>query len=368
MLVKKLLGTSLLTLAAVATTSAFAYDVAKMSWTEIQAQAKKEGKVNFAVWYLQPGWREFVKEFETDYGIKVRIPEGTLDGNRNKLIAESKQKQGKMDLVAIGAANVQLLNLEQTLMPLSKLPDYGNLKTISEGFDSKGYAVTFWGNQSGIAYDPSRIDEAELPQNFQQLSRYISSHPKEFGVNDPNGGGSGGRFIEAALRNFSIQFEGETLDQDSPQWKNTWNWFNQYKDEITITGSNADSITRINDGELVLAPAWEDHLAGLQKRGAITDRLKFYIPEFGMSGGANFVTIAKNAKHPAASLVFLDWLTSAETQTKLNAKFGVAPQHPDADDSAALVSQNMRQYSTTPLNVFYEKEVKKQFVQKVLMQ
>lgn len=62
MLVKKVLKTSLLSLAAVIATSAFAYDVTKMSWTEIQAQAKKEGKVNFAVWYLQPGWREFVKE------------------------------------------------------------------------------------------------------------------------------------------------------------------------------------------------------------------------------------------------------------------------------------------------------------------
>lgn len=363
----KVLKTSLVSMAVAATTSVLAYDVSSMSWSEIEAQAKKEGKVNFAVWYLQPGWREFVKDFESEYGIKVRIPEGTADGNRNKLIAESKLEKGKMDLVALGAAHVQLFDLEKTLMPLDKLPDYKRLKTVSEGFDSRGYAVTFWGNQSGIAYDPTRINESELPQDFEQLSNYIVKHPNEFGVNDPNGGGSGGRFIEAALRNFSLQYEGETLDQDSPQWKNTWNWFNQYKESITITGSNADSITRINDGELVLAPAWEDHLAGLQKRGAITDRLKFYIPKFGMSGGANFVSIAKNAKNPAASLVFLNWLTSAEAQTKLNAKFGVAPQHPDADDSAALVPQNMRQYSTTPLNVFYEKEVKKQFVQKVLM-
>ncbi|OUR83064.1 potassium transporter Trk, partial [Marinomonas sp. 42_23_T18] len=102
MLVKKILKTSLLSLAVAATTSAFAYDLSSMSWSEIQTQAKKEGKVNFAVWYLQPGWREFVKGFEADYGIKVRIPEGTLDGNRNKLIAESNLKQGKMDLVAFG--------------------------------------------------------------------------------------------------------------------------------------------------------------------------------------------------------------------------------------------------------------------------
>ncbi|EGV06156.1 hypothetical protein HMPREF9952_1761 [Haemophilus pittmaniae HK 85] len=50
--------------------------------------AKKEGKLTVSVWYLQPQFRNFVKEFESQYGIKVKVPEGTLDGNINKLIAE----------------------------------------------------------------------------------------------------------------------------------------------------------------------------------------------------------------------------------------------------------------------------------------
>ncbi|RLX69965.1 LysR family transcriptional regulator, partial [Escherichia coli] len=37
----------------------------------------------------------------------------------------------------------------------------------------------------------------------------------------------------------------------------------------TRTASGADILTRLNDGELMLTPSWEDHLVGLQKTGAI---------------------------------------------------------------------------------------------------
>ena len=278
-------------------TSASAYDVTKMTWKEIEDQAKKEGTVSFAIWYLQPGWREFVKGFEDQYGIKVRIPEGTEDGNRNKLIAERKREKGKLDVIALGASDIKIFSPEKVLLKLDVLPEITNLKTESEGFDSEGHAVTFWGNQTGIAYDPSRIKEEDLPQSFEQLSQYMETNSKSFGVNDPNGGGSGARFIEAAIRNYSGEPKGKKLSSSVTQkWSKTWDWFNQHEDNMVITASNADSLTRINDGEIVLAPAWEDHLAGLQKRGAIASRLKFYIPKFGMSGSANFAAIAKNSQ------------------------------------------------------------------------
>ena len=35
---------------------------------DLIAQAKKEGSVTFNVWYLQPQWRSFVKDFEQQYG------------------------------------------------------------------------------------------------------------------------------------------------------------------------------------------------------------------------------------------------------------------------------------------------------------
>ncbi|TFH90425.1 extracellular solute-binding protein [Vibrio ouci] len=361
--------TLLSALIAASSFSAMAYDVNTMSWEQIEAQAKEEGSVTFSVWYLQPAWRKFVKPFEEQTGIKVRIPEGTHDGNRNKLQAESRRDKGSMDIVALGPTALKTFKVDSTLMPLTVLPEFNKLNKSAEGVDSQGYGVTFWGNQTGIAYDSGRISESELPQTFNDIEKYIASNPMNFGVNDPNGGGAGQRFIEATIRHVNGDFEmTEKVDSKVVKsWAETWDWYQGNKQDILITASNADSLTRINDGEIIMAPAWEDHLAGLQKRGALTDRIKFYIPEFGMSGGGNFVTIAKNSQHKAASLVFINWLTSAETQSAINAEFGSAPQHPDADSSNSLLPQEMRANATVPFNSEYSAVLKKQFTRNVLM-
>ena len=68
---------------AVSTLASAATDLTGKSWSEIEDLAKKEGKVTISVWYLQPQFRNFVKAFESQYGIKVKVPEGTLDGNIN---------------------------------------------------------------------------------------------------------------------------------------------------------------------------------------------------------------------------------------------------------------------------------------------
>ncbi|MGF1699438.1 extracellular solute-binding protein [Photobacterium makurazakiensis] len=366
---KAALGTTL-TVLATASFSALAYDVNDMSWGEIEAQAKKEGNITFAVWYLQPQWREFVKDFEQDTGIKVRIPEGTHDGNRNKLMAESRRDKGSIDVLAIGPTSIDVINKETTLLPLEKLPEFSQLTTRAEGVESEGYAVTFWGNQTGLAYDPTRIDEKTLPQSFEEMEAFISNNPMAFGVNDPNGGGAGLRFIESTIRHVSGDAEqGEKVDRKIIRsWSTAWDWFQNNKEDMLITASNADSLTRINDGEITIAPAWEDHLAALQQQGAITDRIKFYIPEFGMSGGGNFVTVPSNGQKKAASLVFINWLTSADTQAALNKTFGIAPQHPEADSSNALIPTEMRALATEPFNADYAAELKKQFTRNVLMQ
>ena len=87
-------------------------------------------------------------------------------------------------------------------------------------------------------------------------------------------------------------------------WKKTWDWFSSKKDALIRTASNADSLTRLNDGELVIVSAWQDHLFSLQKQGAITDRLKFYVPKFGMPGGGNVVTVAKKCAEPSRITCF----------------------------------------------------------------
>ncbi|TNH01587.1 extracellular solute-binding protein [Testudinibacter sp. TR-2022] len=327
------IGLAVSTLALSALSHADALD--GKSWAEIEALAKKEGEVVFSIWYLQPAWRSVVKDFEQQYGIKVRIPEGTLDGNTNKLIAEKNLAPGKMDVIAVSAEGITTLNNFDVTKPLTSLPNFEKLNHHLQGVNLGDNAIGYWGNQTGLAYDPMRLKQEDLPQTWQQLESYIKNNPKKFGYSDPNGGGSGNAFIQRALVYVSgdYDYRQETVDPEQvKKWESTWKWFQDNHANMTRTSSNADSLTRLNDGELNLVAAWQDHLFSLQKQGAVTKRLAFYVPEFGMLGGGNAVVVAKNSPHPAASMLFVHWVTSPETQQKLKDNFGVRPLSSDSGE------------------------------------
>jgi putative spermidine/putrescine transport system substrate-binding protein len=104
-------------------------------------------------------------------------------------------------------------------------------------------------------------------------------------------------------------------------------------------------------------------MAGLQKAGAITSRLKFYIPKFGMPGGGNIAVIASNTQHPAASVVFLNWLVKADTQRALNATFGTIPMNKQVQ-----VDFERPDISAQFFGKEYGMQLKKEFVRHVTMQ
>jgi putative spermidine/putrescine transport system substrate-binding protein len=237
------------------------------------------------------------------------------------------------------------------------------------GIDGGEVALAFWGNQSGIAYDPAKIADADLPQTPDQFSAYWEAHPGQFGFNYENGG-SGPSFYANLIR--AVSGVDITDGTDTPERRAAlqpgFDFFNQYADDYQITASNADSITRLSEGEFTMVAAWEDHLAGLQVSGEVRKDLKFYIPELGMTGGGNAVSIPLNAPHPAAALVFVNWLTSPDVQTRFNAQFGTAPMNKNADDSAALVSMAMRERQTPSAAKPFADALNQLFIEEVIQE
>ena len=350
---------------------ALAQDLSAMSWDDIVAQAKEEGELTWFQWYFQDRFREQVKAFEAEYGIRVAIPDGDANANFSKFLAEKDRSEGDIDVLSIPGGNVNKFAVEDYLLgPLDAiLSDAGKLRYDIEGGVSKGYAVAFWGNQSGIAYNPARIEEEDLPRTIEQFEAFMAAHPQELGFNVENGG-SGPAFIESVTRAIVPQVDyasgtssPELLTELSP----AWDWFNAREDQYIITASNADGITRLNSGEFMLVATWEDFLAGLQNKGEVSKEMKFYIPDFGMPGGGNLVGIPANAKHKAAALVFIHWLTSAQTQSTFNQVFGSAPQHPDADAAAALLTMADRTHSIKWAAKPLGDDVKTQFIEKVTL-
>ena len=349
-------------------------DLLSMSWDDIVAQAQEEGEVTWFVWYFQPQYRELAAAFTEEYGIEVTIPEGTHDGNIDKFLAESGRDAGDIDVLAMGLDRIDLFEPSEMLVgPLTDvLPNGGQMITELGGYDGQGYAFAYWGNQTGIAYDPEVISFENAPQTVADFEAYFAENPGMTGFNYENGG-SGPSFIQNIARNVTELSEdeflnGEVTDAKMDMLQPAWDWFLDNTDGYVITASNTDSLVRLSNREFALVAAWEDHLFNLQNQGEVDERIEFYIPEFGMNGGGNYNVVPANAPNPAAALVFMNWVSSAETQTRFNEVFGAAPMHPDADDSNALVPNEMRQYQTIwPGNPF-NTEIRAAFIENVALE
>jgi putative spermidine/putrescine transport system substrate-binding protein len=86
-----------------------------------------------------------------------------------------------------------------------------------------------------------------------------------------------------------------------------------------------------------------------------------------MNGGGNAVAIPANAENKAAAIVFIHWLTSAQTQTKFNTDFGSAPVNANADDSSALVPNWQRVNQRDWMNDgFFKKKLLNGFMENVV--
>ncbi|MBD9525099.1 extracellular solute-binding protein [Ensifer sp. ENS02] len=351
-----------------------AQELKSMSWDQIVAQAKKEGEITWFHWYFQDRFREQVKAFEAETGIKVKIPDGSNDSNFNKMLAEKDRAEGDIDVLSLTGADVKKLNVAQYLFgPVRQmLPEGAKLNFTIDGGDSQGYAPAFWGNQMCIAYNPDRIAEADLPRTLEQFASFLEKNPGELGFNAASsGGGSGPGFIEGVTRKLVPDVDYASGIADAATLKKlgpAWDWFKSHKDQFVVTASNADSVARLTSGEFMMVATFEDLLSGLQKKGEVPKTFKVYVPDFGMPSGGNMVSIPANAKHKAAALVFVNWLTSAKTQTKLSRDFGSAPQHPEADTSESLVSDGDRGKGFTRSTKPLRDDISKQFSLNVLQQ
>lgn len=349
-------------------------DLLSMSWDDIVAQAKEEGEVTWFVWYFQPQYRELAEAFTAEYGIEVVIPEGTHQGNLDKMLAETRRETGDIDVLAMGLDRIDTMDPATMLVgPLTDvLPNGPQMITELGGYSGQGYAFAYWGNQTGIAYDPEVLSFEDAPQTVAEFEAFFAANPGMFGFNYENGG-SGPSFIQNVARNVTDLggdefLDGAVSDEKMAALQPAWDWFLSNTDGYVITASNTDSLVRLSNREFAAVAAWEDHLFNLQGQGEVDKRIAFYIPEFGMNGGGNYNVVPANAPNPAAALVFMNWVSSAETQTKFNEVFGAAPMHPEADDSNALVPNAMRAFQTVwPGNPF-NTEIRQAFIENVALE
>jgi putative spermidine/putrescine transport system substrate-binding protein len=353
-------------------------DYLSMPWDKVVEAAKGQPGVTFYSWWGEEFWRDAGKDFEARYGIPVNVIIGDRAANIAKVVAESSQEQGTIDVLHVGGVEVKsLIDAKALYGPLKGvIPDSDKLDpklfAIQEGFAHNGYLVPVYRNQVGILYDPEKVPTP--PQSWAEFTAWLDANPGQFAFNDPTKGGSGQAFVQTVLLNIlgsPEKYAGDTeMDQAKvADWGQVWSWLNSNESKFTITASNNDSIDRVNQGEVAMAAAWDDDTSIALAKGTLFKRAKLYVPSMGLPGGGDTLGIPGNAPNKAAALLFINYLTAAETQKKMNAVLGSYLARTDIAGESALLPEEERQKNGVAwLPGPYKKYYIEQFVSQVLQQ
>ena len=327
-------------------------DFLKTPWDKVVAAAKAEGDLTYYAWWGEEFWRTAAKDFEAKYGIKVNVVTGDRPANIGKVVAEASSETGTIDALLVGGVELKsLLDAKALYGPLvGVIPDSdkldAKLSKVQEGYATNGYLVPVYRNQTGFVYDPEKVPNP--PQSWAEFTAWLDANPGQFAFNDPSKGGSGQAFVQAAIVNIlgdEERYAGDTeLDEKKvADWGKVWDWFNANQDKFTITASNNDSLDRVNQGEVLMASAWDDDTSVSLAKGTLFKRAKLYIPSLGMPGGGDSLGIPANAPHKAAALLWIAYLVEADVQKQMNATIGSYLARTDIAGENALIPEEQRQ-------------------------
>ncbi len=304
-------------------TPSLSYDINKLSWDEIAEKGKQEGTVSFSTWWGDAFFNHVGELFEAKYGIKADIIIQDLETTTHKILLEKERKAGSLDVYFAGFIGhlKTVLDAELLMNGLKKIPDWNmimeNERRYQKHLYSEDVMVPLYRNQVAFLYNSEKVPDP--PRSWEDFNRWIRTNPKKF-VFSALKGGSGEAFKHTVLYKLTGGSELYRTGAKSPdpvlvsKWDRVWKWFEDNSDYYGLTGSNHDSLTRIQNGDAWITPSFVDDTQIAFKSGQLDSSMKLYMPDFGLFSGGDSVGILANAPHKAAAMLFVSFLISKEIQ------------------------------------------------------
>ena len=290
-------------------------------WERIVEAAKKEGKVVVSIPASSELRAVIETNFEKRFGVDVEPVTGTASAIVRRIVQESKAGIHCFDLHLGGSDSVINALLPDGL--LEPLPGWMVLPEVSD-------AKNWWGGHiwtdkskrhiySSLAYQPQNLwYNAQLlkPEEVRSFDDLLEEKWKgKIGYLDPRTAGSG-----ASLWSYLRDIKGEEYLR-------------------RLVGQNMF----INRGERLLAESLAKSKlslvmgltyysfaqfikAGLPVQSLPTPKEGIYV-----SGGSGHLVVLKNAPHPNATKVFVNWILSKEGQTLYSKALGQGTRRLDVD-------------------------------------
>jgi len=354
-------------------------DLLSMSWDEIEEQAKKEGELTFAVWSNEAEWNQATEVFTKEYGIKVKTLVGEKTTVMDKVLTEL-DGQASIDVMFLSGETVNGLMNAEALMPgILDIMQYKDklvpgLSARKEGVSNvDGVWVPVSTSPCGFLYNADQLTPENVPQTWEELQTFIQENPGRFAMCIPENGGTGQGMMESIIANMTGGLEQYLLTEDGAcdpklleKWDAVWDWFTENKDKITFTTSNMDGISRLNSGEIWLTAAWNSDVVRSTSQGDLSIAHGFYVPEMGLCYSGEVMSVVRNSSHPAAALLFINWLSSEEGQKTQAEYCSTIPGRTDMDIEICLLSPEDREKNTEWMAACYKKQYIEDFTKNVL--
>jgi iron(III) transport system substrate-binding protein len=256
---------------------------------KIIAVAKKEGTLTLYTTIAEKDLPALIKPFESKYGIKVNVWRAGTDKVLQRTLVEAKANRNEVDVVHFGSPEMEALAREKVLQPVNS-PTYRDLVAgaVPKHHMWAATLLSVWVQ----AYNTNLIKKADLPKTYRDLldpkwkgKLGIEAKDEDWfaSVIDIMGGGKKGLkfFQDLVARNGISPHKGHTL----------------------LTNM-------VVSGEVPLALTVYNYMPEQAKRkGAPIDWIALE-PAVARS---NAVGLAREAPHPAAGLLFHEYmLTDAQ--------------------------------------------------------
>ena len=297
-----------------------------------------DGDTNISDWWLKTIVPAFIKKYP-QYQVQISITRGAGDNDRIAERALAAMQTGADPQVdyfeeyeTFDHPDQEKAGLFVELTP-QNIP---NLKNIPEKAFRGKYSMPYRFSQVLLAYNSSKIPEAEVPHTFADLVKWIKAHPGQFVYCRPDKGGSGGNFVVRAIyeangRDPSLfKVGGYDEAKMKPMYEKAWALLRDLHSSIYDNGSypagNVASQLLLANESVSMISAWSDQSIQAIENGTLPETTKLVqLTDLPFPGGYAYGSIPKNAKHMEGALALANFVLSEEVQASVVKDIGGFP-------------------------------------------
>jgi putative spermidine/putrescine transport system substrate-binding protein len=210
-----------------------------------------------------------------------------------------------------------------------------NTKDVVPAARTSPLHTAYRGSQVLLAYDSSKVAEADVPATFAELIEWIKANPGQFIYCRPDKGGSGGNFVVRAIyevtgKDPSIFKAGAADPALVGEFDKAWALLRDIHpslyDEGAYPAGNNPVLQLLANGTVSMVSAWSDQSLQALETGVLPETIKLkQFEDLPFPGGYAYLAVPKNAKNVDGALAFVNFMLSQEMQVSAVQDIGGFP-------------------------------------------